>query len=670
MREQTSSEIQNDNAEHDGDELAAARAGRPGAARAYAELLTEQGQVDEALPWWEKAAEEGDAEATRTLAIVHKDRWEFEEAERWYRSAAERDGGCAFGLATLLKEAGDLAGAEEWYARGAELGSVECLTNGAVMLAGRGEWDAASARLDEACEKGDRKAFQARHIIESIQDDLERWQDALAEAERDGDAEDAYDALRDLRDPEYAGMFDAYPCTVAEAEALYARAAALGSAKALVDQAILVERDESRWPEARALAERSHELGYSGAAFVLGIWSEERGELREAERWFRAADENGGHDLACLRLGVLCKRQRRLDEAEEWLRRTGVDEENHDAFDGVQELIVDTLKEVAELRAQHESPARAERRERLPALRAAAEADGAGPEEWFAYADALDWLRRLPEAAEWYRRAGTPRALLDLGRMLYQLGGAKGTYVLPFYEPAAAEGDAEAAYDIAEIHSEAEDKRLAGIWYHRAARLGHGRAAWHVGWISEERGGDPQFAERWYVRAAESGLARPAYLAGMSMVRYKRYAEAERWLVMAWENGIVEASYYLGRALRGLGRVEEAVGWLRRAGERYGEFERERYGFSRLDPRPELAGLLVELERDEEAAGVVAEILEEYPGHLAGNRFAGILARRRGDLEVAEQHFEKIADRDGDGSVGVTLREIRELLRQVSHPHG
>ncbi|MFJ4694027.1 tetratricopeptide repeat protein [Streptomyces sp. NPDC088766] len=670
MREQASSRSQNADAVTGEAESAAAEAGRPGAARAYAELLTAKGQVDESLPWWEKAAaEEGDAEAARTLAVVHKDRWDFAEAERWYRMAADRDGGCAFGLATLLKEAGDQAGAQKWYARGAELGSLECVTNGAVMLAGQGAWEEALARLGEACERGDRKAFQARHIIERILDDLERWGDALAAAERDGDPEAAYDALSDLRDPEYQGMFDTYPSTVGAAEALYTRAAALGSARALVNQAILVERDASRWPEARALAERGHERGYAGAAFVLGIWWEERGELREAEKWFRAAEENGGHDLACLRLGVLCKRQRRLDEAEEWLRRTGVDEENYDSFNGVQELIVDTLREIAELRAEPESSADTERRTRLPGLRTAAEADGAGPEEMFAYADALDRLRRLPEAAEWYRRVGTPRAGLCLGRMQYQLGGAKGTYMLPLYEPAAAAGDAEAAYDIAEIHSEAGDKRSAGVWYHRAALLGHGRAAWHVGRICEERRGDPQFAERWYVRAARTGLARPACLAGMSMVRYGRHAEAERWLVMAWEEGIVEASYYLGRALRGLGREEEAVEWLRRAVERYAEFERERYGFNRLDPRPELADLLMKSEQDEEAADIVARILEEYPGHLHGNRYAGILARRRGDLETAAKHFEKIADRGEDGSVGLTLREIRDLMAQASHPH-
>ncbi|MBI0383148.1 hypothetical protein JBE27_44570, partial [Streptomyces albiflaviniger] len=47
---------------------AAAAAGKPGAYRAYAELLTGRGRLDEALPWWARAADAGDAEASRTLA--------------------------------------------------------------------------------------------------------------------------------------------------------------------------------------------------------------------------------------------------------------------------------------------------------------------------------------------------------------------------------------------------------------------------------------------------------------------------------------------------------------------------------------------------------------------------------------------------------------------------
>ncbi|MGX1131990.1 TPR repeat protein [Streptomyces glaucescens] len=651
-------------------ELAAAEAGRPGAARAYAELLTKQGQVDQALPWWEKAADEGDAQAARTLAIVHRDRWDFAEAERWYRSAADRDGGCAFGLATLLEEAGDHAGAWEWYERGAELGSVECLTNGAVRLARRGEWDEAVRRLEEADEQGDHVAYHALDAVNRILEDLAQREADLAEAERDGDAEAAYDALGELTEGEYDQVFENYPAAAAAAEALFARAAAVGSAKALVDQAILAARDDSRWPEVRALAERSHELGYSGAAYVLGVWWEQRGELREAEKWYRAADaSDGGHYVACVNLALLCERQLRLDEAEEWLRRTGVDEENHDPWDDTHTLIVRTYQDIAEARDKAEEPAEAALRERLPELLAAAGADGAGPAEMLACADALDRLRRLPEAAEWYRRAGTPQALLALGRMLYERGGAKGRHLVALYEPAAEAGDADAAYEIAEIHDRAKDARSAGLWHLRAARLGHGRAAWAVAWVSQQRGGDPQFAERWYVRAAETGLSRPAYLAGKSMVRYGRHAEAERWLRLAYEDGIVQASYDLGRSLRAQGRQAEAEEWLRLAVERRNEFEPESDGLfrRRADPRPELAGLLVDAERDEAAAGLVGEILEQYPRHVEGNRLAGILARRRGDLAAAEKHYEVVADWESDGSAKMTLEEIRSLLRQV-HP--
>ncbi len=587
---------------------AAAAAGKPGAYRAYAELLTGLGRLDEALPWWARAADAGDADASRTLAICHKDRGEFADAERWYRTAADRDGGCAFGLARLLQEAGDTAGAERWYEHGAALGSVECKTNGAVLLAARGAWDTALERLAEASAEGDDVAAHSRRAIQDMLRDLDGWRAALARAEAEGDPEEAYEALRELLDPERKAMFERYPRMVAEAEALYARAAAVGGAKALVDQALFIARDDGRWAEARALVERAHERGYDGAAYVLGVWAEENGELRAAEEWYRTADAaDGGHMWACFNLGVLCVRQRRLEEAERWLRATGVDgvdrfggvdgdrvggvdgvgeEDGPNPFDEGEERIVAALRDIAAIRADPERMPPPEWEERLPGLRARAEEGG--PDAWFAYADALDRLHRLPEAAEWYRKAGTPRALLALGRMLYEGGGAKGLRMVPYYEPAAAEGDAGAAYDIGRIHDESGDRRTAQIWFRRAADLGHGRAAWWLGWTSEERGGDPQHAERWYVRAARSGLVPPAFLAGRSMVRRGACAEAEPLLRAACEGEHEEAPYWLAEALRGLGRVEEAERWLRVAAQAYPDLLHQYGEMARLalrDPR-------------------------------------------------------------------------------------
>ncbi|WP_199551053.1 sel1 repeat family protein [Streptomyces sp. N35] len=662
---QTHEQIRDEEAEL----AAAAEAGQDGAYRAYATFLGKNGRMDQALPWWASAAAAEDADAARTLAICHKDRWEFDEAERWYRSAADHDGGCAFGLATLLKEAGDLDGAQEWYARGAALGNVQCLTNGALLKAARhGSFAEAQRQLDEAAELGDHKAASARQVIENIVDDLELWEDRLARAEADGDAEAAFEALSPLRDPEYAGMFTYYPSTIRAAEALCARAAAVGSHKALIEQAVLVARDSDRFEEARALAVRAHELGYSGAAYVLGVWAFERGDQRVAEQWFEtAAAAPDGHDYARFYLGLIGIMQRRLDEAERWLRLPGDTEGEDDPYDGLPKMFIDQLEEIAAIRADPARLPDPELTARLPDLRAAAESGG--PEECFAYADALERLYRLPDAADWYRRAGTPRALLDLGRML-QSCQADETLLVPYFEPAAEAGDAGAAYSIAVIHTDAKNERAAGVWKLKAAELGHARAAWGVGRTSEERGGDPQFAERWYVRAAESGLARPAFLAGRSMVRWGRYAASERWLRMAWENDIPEAAYHLGRALRRLGRSTEAEQWLRRAVARSGDFDRPRGPLERrVDPRPELAELLVEAERDEEAAPLVADILAEYPGHATGHRLAGQLARRRGDLTTAEHHFAQIEERNSDPGTRMSLREIRELLAQVTHEH-
>lgn len=88
----------------DSGEPAAAQAGTPGAAHALAESLTGRGRLDQALPCREKAADEGGAQATRTLAVVHRDPRDSAEAERWYRTAADRDAGCAPVVAAILGE--------------------------------------------------------------------------------------------------------------------------------------------------------------------------------------------------------------------------------------------------------------------------------------------------------------------------------------------------------------------------------------------------------------------------------------------------------------------------------------------------------------------------------------------------------------------------------------
>ncbi|MFH9086607.1 hypothetical protein [Streptomyces sp. NPDC017673] len=88
----------------DSGESAAAQAATPGAAHCPGGVAHRAGALDQALPCREKAADEGDAQATRTLAVVHRAPWDSAEAERWYRTAADLDGGCAPVVAAILGE--------------------------------------------------------------------------------------------------------------------------------------------------------------------------------------------------------------------------------------------------------------------------------------------------------------------------------------------------------------------------------------------------------------------------------------------------------------------------------------------------------------------------------------------------------------------------------------
>jgi hypothetical protein len=48
-----------------------------------------RGRWDEAITWYEKAAEKGNATAMYNLGLVYRDRGRLRTAERWLRMAAE-----------------------------------------------------------------------------------------------------------------------------------------------------------------------------------------------------------------------------------------------------------------------------------------------------------------------------------------------------------------------------------------------------------------------------------------------------------------------------------------------------------------------------------------------------------------------------------------------------
>ncbi|MFF4947913.1 tetratricopeptide repeat protein [Streptomyces chattanoogensis] len=637
---------------------AAAEAGSPEAAAAYGELLIATGRVDQAAPWLERGAEAGIATAARKRAVIAKDRGEWETAERWYRSAADTDGGCAFGLATFLDEGGDLEGAAEWYRRGAALGSLACKTNGAVLLARSGQEEAARDQLWEAYQAGDHIASHALDAMDSAEGKLVDYSDELDEAE---DPEEAYEAIEDLQYER--DVFRAYPWLVADAERIYEHAAALGCDDALVDHALLIEREQDRFEEADALLLRAHERGSLRAARVFASLHEDRGEITTAEEWYLKAAE-GGDETAQWNLGLLYKRLRRLDEAYAWIERS-----EHEGYEG-------QLEHLDELREEPDHVLSAEDESRLLALRPRAEAGDAGAATELA--GLLAHKRELAEAIAWYERAfaaGHAGAGLALGRMLKGMG-APAERLPAYYRPAAESPDLapEATDELGQLYLDMDDKTGAERWLRRAARLGSGDAAWWCGNRSDEYG-DKQEAVRLWRQAAEAGHGMPAFRAGKALFLRGDADEAEPLLRLAYEKKVPEGAYWLGRTFRDLGRLDDALTWLRTAVDIHGHVRSRYSGFmltSLFDPRLELAEVLCEQQADEECREQLDAILERSPRHRTAHRLYAQVAARQGDAEAARAHLQEagVEDTAALDRPGVSPEEVVRIVRAAANGCG
>ncbi|POX59471.1 hypothetical protein C3492_32205 [Streptomyces sp. Ru62] len=125
-------------------------------------------------------------------------------------------------------------------------------------------------------------------------------------------------------------------------------------------------------------------------------------------------------------------------------------------------------------------------------------------------------------------------------------------------------------------------------------------------------------------------------------------------------------------SLTGRGRLDRALPWWEKAAEE-GDAQApvpppSSTGSAGTSRRPS-GGTAPAADRDGGGAPVVAAVLGECPGRLDGNRVAGGLARRGGDLEAAGRHFTQIADRDDDGSTAIAPHEIRQAFQRVCLQH-
>lgn len=153
----------------------------------------------------------------------------------------------------------------------------------------------------------------------------------------------------------------------------------------------------------------------------------------------------------------------------------------------------------------------------------------------------------------------TPTSAVDMRRALY------------WYGQAAAKGDADAAWTLAELFRGdlgiPDDMEQAAGWYRKAAEMGHAEAAFDLGLLYTEGYGverDTGEAARWFQQAADAGVARALYMLG---TLYEQGVDgaadleaARAWYRQAQEAGDSGAGQALRRLDAGGRNVQVAAG--------------------------------------------------------------------------------------------------------------
>lgn len=131
---------------------------------------------------------------------------------------------------------------------------------------------------------------------------------------------------------------------------------------------------------------------------------------------------------------------------------------------------------------------------------------------------------------------------------------------LPFFEAAAAHGNADAAFELSIIHSTGigvpADPAAGVEWTRRAADLGSARAQSNLGGMFATGQGvekDPAAAVEWYSRAGENGHARAAFIAGVMLLRGDDGLKADAAAAAEQFATAEEFGFDVDDALEGLG---------------------------------------------------------------------------------------------------------------------
>ncbi|CAM5746330.1 hypothetical protein ACIGPN_07580 [Streptomyces afghaniensis] len=288
--------------------MAAAAEGEGGALFRLAEWMSEHANGEDAVLYYELAAEAGDAQAQVVIAWRCERSGRLDDAEAWYRKALESSGrfDAAVGLASVLTWRGHATAAARLYGRVLESGFF-----GARAVEYQARWMAESGRHELALllatwsfEAGNTEAFTGL-AWRYRYDDTQRAIDVLLYAAEAGDT----NAPREL-----AWIYEEEGDS-ARADHFCEVAVSLGETNVLRGLGMM-RRRRGDHRSAAALFWRAYNLGLGYVLFELAALRETEGKLRQVERlYWRALRE--GQDYAANHLVRILETSGRVREAEE-----------------------------------------------------------------------------------------------------------------------------------------------------------------------------------------------------------------------------------------------------------------------------------------------------------------------------------------------------------------
>ncbi|WPO70489.1 restriction endonuclease [Streptomyces sp. KN37] len=265
--------------------MAAAMEGEGAALSTFALSLEDCGKGEDALSYFELAAELGDAEAQVHLAWRYERAKLLDEAEHWYRKAVESSGrfDAAAGLASVLSQRGDDTAAERLYESilGRGFFGARAVEYQARWLADCDQHERALHLATRSFEAGNREAFTGLAWT-YMYTDTPRAIEVLLHAVEAGDT----NAPREL-----AWVYEEEGDT-ARAERFCEIAVPMGETNTLRGLG-MIRRSKGGYRSAAGLLWRAYNLGVGHTLPELARLREEEGELKRAERLYRRMLQEG-----------------------------------------------------------------------------------------------------------------------------------------------------------------------------------------------------------------------------------------------------------------------------------------------------------------------------------------------------------------------------------------